>query len=271
MDPTQQTSEDILCSARLEGKSSQIVIEDTSCEFLRDHTNPPKFVIGFAGVGMIGTIMTNELIEQLEMKQIGYVLSEDLPPITLFYDGLLKHPFRIYYQPEYNLVVAVCEIPFNPGSYTDLARTLMDWALKSGISDVICAQGMAVEDLVQMSPAPVYAAAEKEILDKILTHDVQRPPRGLIMGAEAAILNECLNNRLNGAVYLTPANPKVPAPEGAAVILQKLSEVYHFPIKVDHLMSQSMQIKRQLGEIQVQTEKIHQLPPMKRLSNDMYS
>lgn len=271
MEPHQKTSGDILGSARLEGKSSQIVIEDNSCIFLKDHTNPPKFVIGFAGVGMIGTIMTNELIEQLEMKQIGYVLSEDLPPITIFYDGLLKHPFRIYHQAEYNLVVAVCEIPFNPGSYTDLARTLMDWALKTGISDVICAQGVAEEGMVQESPAPIYAAAEKEILDKILTHDVQRPPKGLIMGAEAAILNECLNNRLNGAVYLTPANPKIPAPEGAAVILQKISEVYHFPIKVDHLISQSMQIKHQLGEIQVETERVHQQPPMKRLNNDMYS
>jgi len=52
----------------------------------------------------------------------------------------------------------------------------------------------------------------------------------LIVGAEAAILNECLNNRLNGVVYLTPANPKYPSPEGAAAILEKISIVYEIPV-----------------------------------------
>ena len=41
--------------------------------------NPPAFVLGFVGTGMVGTIATNELIDQLETKLIGYVLSEDLP------------------------------------------------------------------------------------------------------------------------------------------------------------------------------------------------
>ncbi|MHA1584191.1 MAG: proteasome assembly chaperone family protein, partial [Promethearchaeota archaeon] len=197
-----------------------------------------------------------------KMEQIGYVVSEDLPPITVFYNGVLKHPFRLYYDDVYNIVVSICEVPFLQGSYLDLARTLMDWALKIGIEDVVTVQGMSAKSLVQERPAPVFAAAEKEILNKILTHDVQRPPRGLIMGAEAAILNECLNNRLNGAVYLTPANPQIPAPEGAAVILEKISEVYNFPIKLDYLQSQNKEIKKKLLEIQKKTNKIHAKGPV---------
>lgn len=250
------------CMTVLEGKLSRIVIDDPICENLKSQEKSPLFIIGFAGVGLIGTILANELVEQLKMKQIGHILSEDLPPITVFYDGVLKHPFRLYYQEKYNLVVSLCEVPFNPGSYSDLARTLMNWALQQGIQDVICIQGMADESLViRDTPSPVFAAAEKEILEKILTHGVQRPPKGLIMGAEAAILNECLNNRLNGAVFLTPANPHLPSPEGAAAILEKMSELYGFPIKLGGLLKQSSEIKQRLLELQKQTNNVHSLNP----------
>ncbi len=259
------------CTAHLEGKASKVIIEDKSCDFLTDHSNPPLFIIGFTGVGMIGTIVVNELIEQLAMKQIGHVLSEDLPPITLFYDGILKHPFRIYYDKEHNIVVTICEVPFQQGSYTDLARTLMEWALRMGIQDVICLQGMADESLFRESPAPVFAAAEKEVLDKIMIHGVKRPPRGLIMGAEAAILNETLNNKLNGVVYLTPANPQVPAPEGAAVILEKISNVYKFPIALDNLLQQADQIKQKLLEVQKQTNTMHSQALPQKLNRNLYS
>ena len=264
-----ENTADIRCADHLQGKSSRIVIYDAQCDFLKDATSPPLFIIGFAGVGMIGTIVANELITQLEMTQIGYILSEDLPPITLFYDGVLKHPFRLYYHQPHNLLVSICEVPFSQGSYTDLARTLMDWALIKGINDVICFQGMAVESIIQESPVEIFAAAEEEIMKKILSYNVKIPPRGYIMGAEAAILNECLNNRLNGAVFLTPANPQFPNPEGAAGILQKISEIYDIPMALSSLEEQAHQIKQNLLEITQKTNSVHRegLPP----GRDLYT
>ena len=260
--------EDIKCVAQFEGKSSRVVINNFDCNLFKKNDKPPLFIIGFTGVGLIGTIVANELIQQLKMKQIGYVLSEDLPPITLFYEGILQHPFRLYYSKEYNIIVSICEVPFNPGSYIDLSRTLMDWALHHEIQDVICLQGMADESyhLSDKKP-PVYAAAEKEILDKILTQGVIRPPSGVLLGAEAAILNECLNNQLNGAVFLTPANPKFPNPEGAGIILEKISEIYKFPIKLDTLLKQSDDIKKNLLELQQHTNELHSAGPLKPFRN----
>jgi len=268
----EQIDEDIKCLAQFEGKSSRVVITDFDCKLFEKHDNPPLFIIGFTGVGLVGTIVVNELIQQLKMKQIGYVLSEDLPPITLFYEGILQHPFRLYYSKEYNIIVSICEVPFNPGSYIDLSRTLMDWALHHEIQDVIVLQGMADESyqLSDKKP-PVYAAAEKEILDKILAQSgVIKPPSGVLLGAEAAMLNECLNNKLNGAVFLTPANPKYPNPEGAGIILEKIAEIYKFPIKLDTLLKQSAEIKQKLSELQQHTNEVHSQGPLKPF-RDLYT
>jgi uncharacterized protein len=261
------------CTEFLEGKTSKIVISDENCPFIKGEGKVPQFILGFAGTGMVGTIVVNELIEQLEMKQIGYVLSEALPPITLFYDGVLKHPFRIYYKENVDLLVSICEVPFLPGTYTDLARTLMSWALHMGIEDVICIQGMADENVfAREGPFPVYAAAEETILAKILEFDVKRPPKGLIMGAEAAILNECLNNQLNGAVFLTPANPKIPTPEGAAAVLERIGKIYGYQLKTGDLITQGGQIKSSLLELAQKTQTIQkQGIPDPKVDIDLYS
>lgn len=270
-DPKKAESDknEIICAEHLEGRASRVVIFPEYCDFLKDLTKPPIFILGFTGVGMIGTIVVNELIKQLNTVEVGFVLSEDLPPITLFYEGELKHPFRMYWNKEHSIILSICEVPFNPGSYRDLARTLMEWALIQKINDVVCLQGMADNNVFRQGPIEVYAAAEKEILKKIQQHSVQIPPRGLIMGAEAAILNECLNNRLNGVVFLTPANPQIPHPEGAAAILVKISKIYEFPIDLSSLQEQANNIKQSLMEIAQKTDEIHRQAPVP--ARDLYT
>ncbi len=255
-----EESEEIECIEHLEGKNSRIVLEDKECKFLKEKKKPPLFILGFTGAGLIGTIVTNELIKQLEMEQLGYILSEDLPPITIFYDGIIKHPFRLYYSDEYNILVSICEVPFRDGSYADIARSLMDWALDQNIKEVICLQGLADRSLLMQEEheIKVFAAGEKGIMNKITNFDVDKPPKGIIVGAEAAILNECLNNRLDGAVFLTPANPQIPSPEGSAAILKKIGEIYDFPVDTKELIEQSNEIKKKLFELAKKSNQIHQ-------------
>ena len=243
------------CQDYLVGKNSRIVLDD-GC-FEPTPGNPPVFVLGFVGTGMVGTIATNELIDQLETKSIGYVLSEDLPPITVFYDGLLKHPFRLYYSEKYNLVLSISEVPFLPGSYTDLARTLMSWAVSIGIKEVVCIQALADQSIIHEGPYPVFVAGDRRLLlDRMKDLQIEAPPKGLIMGAEAAILNECLNDKIAAMILLTTANPQIPCPEGAAAILEIMAKIFGFPIQVDKLLEQSHNIKQDLLELMDQSNKM---------------
>ncbi len=256
-----ENSEENKCRDHLQGKKSRLIIEEENCTIVKDPDNPPLFLLGFTGAGLIGTIIANELIDQLKMKQIGYVLSEDLPPMTVFYDGILKHPFRIYLSEEHNLIVSICEVPFVQGSYTDLARTLMGWALRKGLRDIVLLQGLADRNfLMHSGEIEVFAAGEKGIMEKIIPFGVQIPPKGIIMGAEAAVLNECLNNRLNGIVFLTSANPQMPSPEGSAAILSKLGEIYALPVNTDELDKAADEIKQKLFELAQKSGQMQQVP-----------
>ncbi|MHA1820104.1 MAG: proteasome assembly chaperone family protein [Promethearchaeota archaeon] len=214
-------------------------------------------IVGFLGAGMVGNIVTTQLIEALKMEQIGYVVTDDLPPIAIFYDGVLKHPFRLYYSKEKQIVVAQCEVPFNKSTtYQDLARLLNDWALNIGIKEICVIQGIAVGGIPENSP--VYLAAEEEIMGKLLkVKGIETLPQGLVLGPEAAILNECLNNRLDGYALLTPVAQEIPWPSAAVAVIEKLNQIYKLDVSVQKLIDEDKAIKEKLMELNERMKKEH--------------
>ena len=145
------------------GKRSSIVVEDLTVEIREGST----FILGFAGIGLIGPIVANTLIEQIpDMQEIGFVTSEYLPPISVFYAGVLKHPFRLLYSAQANLIVGICEVPFQiPTAYNDLAKTLCNWALSEDVSakEIVIFQGIPQRGLID--DYPVFYAAEASMVD----------------------------------------------------------------------------------------------------------
>lgn len=242
----------------LPAKDCKLVSYEKKINLVKD--KHPLLIVGFLGAGLVGNIVASEFINQLKMEQIGFVNTMDLPPIAIFYDGILKHPFRLYYSAEKNIVVAQCEVPFNKSStYQDLARLLSDWALKIGIDEVCTIQGLA-EPQGQFPPEnpPIYIAAEKEILDRLKEKSgVQILPQGLVLGPEAALLNEGLSNRLNCYVLLVPVAQQVPSPDGASGVIHELNKIYSLDLQTTKLMKDAQKIRDKLSELNQKTQQQH--------------
>lgn len=56
----------------------------------------PIILFGFPGMGLIGNIVAQHLIDQLKMQQKGIVESRLFPPVSIVYGGLVKSPVRVY-------------------------------------------------------------------------------------------------------------------------------------------------------------------------------
>ncbi|MER3407875.1 MAG: hypothetical protein C4292_03650, partial [Nitrososphaera sp.] len=60
------------------------------------------------------------------------------------------------------------------------------------------------------------------------------PSRTAIMtGLAAGLLSSCLSNDLNCMAVLVPASSGVPDPEGAAILLEKVSKMPNVPLELD--------------------------------------
>ena len=242
------------------GKKSALIIEDLSVEIKQG----ASMILGFAGIGLIGPIVANALIDQIpDIKEIGFITSEFLPPISVFYQGVLKHPFRLYYTPKHNLIVGIAEVPFQvTTAYNDLSKTINNWLLSEDVKakEVVIFQGIPQRDIID--DYPVYYAAESEMIDHLETFGLKKVEKGIIVGPEATVLNEALSNRLKAYALFTPVL-EIPTPEAGAAILEVLNQIYNLDIETAKLIEEGKEIKakmRELAEKAQQYQRQQQLP-----------
>lgn len=228
------------------GKESMVVIENLNTKIQEGAT----IILGFAGAGLIGTIVTNTLVEQIsDIKEIGFVTSNLLPPISVFYQGMLKNPFRLYYSSQHNLIIGVVEVPFQiPSAYNDLAKTICNWALSEDVNahEILVFQGYHKHGLID--DFPVHYASEADMVETFEKINLEKFEKGIIYGPEATIINEALTNKLKAAALFTPAY-QIPTPEGAAAILEVLNSLYNFNIDTSKLIEQGKEIKVKMLEL----------------------
>ena len=234
-------------------KKHEIIIEDSSVEIKEEST----LIFGFASVGLIGPIISNTLIEQIpDLKQIGFITSKELPPIAVFYDGVLKHPFRLYYSEEKNLILGVCEIPFQTSTaYDGLSETMCKWALLNKVKELVTFQGIVKKGVIDEHST--YYAAEENKQKFLEQHNIKKLKRGIIVGPEATFLNRALTNKIDSYALFTEVN-EYPTPEGAAAIIEKLNEMYNMDIKTDKLIEEGKNIKNRMLELAEKAQQYHQ-------------
>lgn len=226
--------------------NSEIIIEDKTIEIQEEAT----IIFGFAGVGLLGPIITNKLIKEIpDIKEIGFVTSEIMPPIAIFYDGVLKHPFRLYYSKEKNLIVGICEIPLqSTNAYDGLSKTICKWALSDNVNakEIVTFQGLSQKGIPD--EFPVYYAAEDDVLEELENSGIEKLKRGLIVGAEATFLNRALTNKIKAYALFTPVS-RYPTPEGAASIIEVLNKIYDLDVDTSSLIEEGKEIKKKLSDL----------------------
>ncbi|MFO7796033.1 MAG: proteasome assembly chaperone family protein [Promethearchaeati archaeon] len=228
------------------GEKSFIVIEEEDVEIKEN----PTLMFGFAGVGLLGPIIANEMIEQIQdIKEIGYVASDMLPPIATFHHGELMHPFRIYYTQKYNIILGISEVPFQISSaYNDLAKTLCNWSQSEEIKakEIITFQGIPKKGMID--EFPVYYAAQENSSRRLDQLNIEKVDKGIITGAEATLVNIALTSKLEPIVLFTPVY-QIATPEGAASIIEKLNQIYGMNIETKELIEKGKEIKEKMQDL----------------------
>ena len=112
-------------------------------------------IAGFPGPGLVGSISTSYIIDKLNMHQIACVESEYISPGVIYVDGKLRHPFRLYANKEGNVCVLVCEAPIIINGIHSVLNTVMDWAIKNAIQEVLVLDGIPVQGIPRPDRQPI--------------------------------------------------------------------------------------------------------------------
>lgn len=211
-------------------------------------------IVGFPGMGLAGAIAAQHISEKLELETIGFVEGTVIPPIAVFLDGFLRHPYRIMGHEGLKLAIFIGESAVgNEGAY-HVANAVMDWAENHGAKEIIVLDGFAF--LNPQDESKVYLVAEPSIKEKAQKLNIPPLKSGYIHGFAGAMLNKTMISKIDGLAFLVGTRPDLPDPGAAASLIEIINTYKEVNISVETLLEQSDSIKKKLQELAAQTQEI---------------
>ena len=205
----------------------------------------PIIFAGFVGAGLVGPLSVGYMIEKLKMEEIGYLRSNHLPPSTVFMQGRLRHPFRLYSNKEGTICAIICEITLRIEGLYDIISTILEWAEKNGSHEIVILDGVASKT----HDGKAFCAAEEDLCRVMESNDINMIPQGFITGVAGGLLNECLMRKIQGITLLVKANDKGADPLAAATLIDAVNRAYDMNINTSDLRKKKKRIGADFKEL----------------------
>jgi uncharacterized protein len=219
---------------------------------VRDETislSEPFLVEGLPGLGLVGKIATDHLIETLGMSHYASVHCDGLPRIGVYHqeDDELKAPVRIYADPDQDLLALQSEVPISGEGAPEFAACVSGWLTEHEVTPLYLSGRPAEKD----GSPEVYGVATgvgREHLDR--TGIV--PPRetGFISGPTGALLNHATKTGLESVGLVVESDPQFPDPEAARALIQAgIAPITEIDVDVERLVEQAETIRDQREQL----------------------
>ena len=204
----------------------------------------PIVFAGFVGAGLVGPLSVGHIIDKLKMEEIGYLRSRYLPPSTVFIQGRLRHPFRVYSNNDGTICAIICEITL-PFGLHDIVSTILNWAEKNGSHEIVILDGVAAAT----HDNKAFCAAEEDLCRVMESNDIKMIPQGFITGVAGGLLNECLVRKIQGVTLLVKASEKGADPLAAATLVEAVNRAYNMNIDTTDLRKHTKKIGADFKEL----------------------
>ncbi|MFW6317392.1 MAG: proteasome assembly chaperone family protein [Halorubrum sp.] len=228
----------------------------------------PTLVEGFPGVGLVGKIATDHMIETHELDHYANVHCDGLPRVAVYReaDPAVTTPVRLYADEEKDLVALRSDVPVNPGAATEVADCLESWFAEVSVFPVFLS-GLGHEK--GEAPPAIYGVATGDGGDALGRADVEDPPEaGLISGPTGAMLAEALERDRDAVGLVVESDPQFPDPEASRILIRNgIDPIAGTETPTEGLVDQASEIreaKRAFAErMQEATEESSQAEPLK--------
>lgn len=214
-------------------------------------------VEGLPGVGLVGKIAADHLVNTFEMECYAEVHCDGVPQAAVYRgeSSELRPPVRIHADEERNLLVLQSDVPVSPSEATEFAACITGW-LKSNDVTPLYLSGLPDQSDEVPELYGVYTGNGKNLLDEAGIV----PPKegGLVSGPTGALLYHAGLARLDSVGLIAETNPQFPDPEAARAMLEHgIEPITGIDIDTDDLTEQAEQIqeaREQLAQRMQQTD-----------------
>ncbi len=226
-------------------ETSKYVKEVSMRIILQEKPQKPIIIQGFPGFGLIGTIVTEYLIEHLQAKKIGSIKIEEGSPVVAVQNGVVIEPVGIYYCEKYNIVLV----------HTVQNLQELEWKyahlLKEVVTQLHAWELLSIEGVVDQSTQEesqiFYFTTTPEISQKLEQAHVSPLQNGILMGTGAALICEELS--CHYTAIFTTTHSQLPDSRAAASVIKALDAYLQLDIPYEPLLEKAKEFEEKYASL----------------------
>lgn len=208
---------------------------------------------GFPGVGLVGPMACSYMVEKLDMEYVGYVESDQFPPIAVIHDGVPMFTARMYVDRKYKLVIMLSEFTIPIAMVYQLSMSILSFARKSGINRVISLGGMP-----SLKPAENAYLVSVGNGKKNLSPELKPINEGVVAGVSALLLAYGSQLGIQVSDILVEANPNVMDPKNAEFAISGLNKLLGINIDLKELEREAEEVEARVKAMLKKAKDTHE-------------
>jgi uncharacterized protein len=202
---------------------------------LRKKPKNPTIIEGFPGFGLVGTISTEYLINELKAKPIGSIHASDLPPMVAIHDNKVVQPVGIYYDEKNNLVIL--HVMTNvKGIEWEIGELVLELAKQLDAKDIVAIEGVGTPLPSEKAEAFYYSTNDigKKKFDAFKLAPLKE---GIILGVTATLVLQGEERPIS--CIFVETHSSLPDSKAAAKAIEVLDKYLNLKIAYAPLLKQA--------------------------------
>lgn len=221
----------------------------------------PVFVEGLPGVGHVGKLVVEHLVEEMDSVLVRRVYSEHFPPQVGIDEagiGTLAHAEFYAIETEGRDVLVLTgnhQANDGPGHYR-LTDAFLDVAEEFGASEVFALGGVPTGELIEDYAVlgAVSGEERREELEDVGVEFRSEEPAGGIVGTSGLLLGMGARRDFEAACLMGETSGYVVDPMSARAVLEVLEDVLEFEVDYDALDDRAEEMEEVLGRLKEMEE-----------------
>ncbi|WP_410764549.1 proteasome assembly chaperone family protein [Haloferax sp. DFSO60] len=210
-----------------------------------EQLSSPTMVEGFPGVGLVGKIAADHLIETFDMVHYGDVHCTGVPHVAVYLtgDSELHSPVRLYADPDHDLLVLQSDVPVRPDAATDIATCLATWFEDFDVTPIFLS-GISAESVDD--DRALFGVGTGDATKRLADAGIDVPDEaGLISGPTGALLSHAVESGLSSLGLIVESYQQFPDPEAARIVIQRgIEPLTGIDVPVDELVDHAAEIRQ---------------------------
>ncbi len=213
---------------------------------IKSMLNKPLFVVGFPGIGLVGSIATTYLSKSSDFEMVGYFRSSKLAPLAAIHSYVPLPPIRLMASKKQNMLVLISEISIPMQLSDPFAEIILQLYKDLRASYLVLMGGINLNSNTNVYFVPSNNTVKKMAIDNVVGKLIKD---GAVTGVTALLLTLSKVNNYNTIALLGEANPDYGDPRATSNVIKAFNKLFKKSFNTKQLDKEAEELKKELSEM----------------------